>query len=115
MGKGNQIRHYTYGEDLAKGICLLLDHPKAKNDDFNISTDVSTSVLELAELIWNKIKPKEDFQYKSINAFEYDVQKRIPSTEKAEKLLGFKAETSLDQMLDIVIPWMIDAREKGMY
>ena len=41
--------------------------------------------------------------------------KRIPSTEKAEKLLGFKAETSLDQMLDIVIPWMIDAREKGMY
>ena len=115
LGKGNQIRHYTYGEDLAKGICLLLDHPKARNDDFNISTDVSTSVLELAELIWNKIKPKEDFQYKSINAFEYDVQKRIPSTEKAEKLLGFKAETSLDKMLDIVIPWMIDAREKGMY
>ena len=47
--------------------------------------------------------------------FEYDVQKRIPSTAKAEKLVGFNAETSLDQMLDIVIPWMIDAREKGMY
>ena len=34
LGKGNQIRHYTYGEDLAKGIVLLLDHEKAKNNDF---------------------------------------------------------------------------------
>ena len=54
LGKGNQIRHYTYGEDLAKGIVLLLDHEKAKNNDFNLSTSKSTTVLELADLIFKK-------------------------------------------------------------
>tara|TARA_A100001011_G_C14274597_1_gene828577 strand:+ start:353 stop:1375 length:1023 start_codon:yes stop_codon:yes gene_type:complete len=115
LGSGNQIRHYTYGEDLAEGICLLLDHENAKNNDFNISTSTSTTVLELAEKIWKKIKPDEEFKYKNVDPFEYDVQKRIPSTSKAKNLLGFEAKTSLDEILDVVIPWIIDAKEKGLY
>ena len=39
--------------------------------------------------------------------------KRIPSTEKAKNLLGFEANTSLSEMLDIVIPWIIEAKEEG--
>ena len=54
LGEGNQIRHYTYGEDLAKGICTLLTHENAKNNDFNLSTSESTTVLELANLILAK-------------------------------------------------------------
>ena len=115
LGSGNQIRHYTYGEDLAEGICLLLEHENAKNNDFNISTSTSTTVLELAEKIWKKIKPDQEFKYKNVDPFEYDVQKRIPSTEKAKKLLGFEAKTSLDEILDIVIPWIVDAKKKGLY
>jgi len=115
LGNGNQIRHYTYGEDLAKGIVMLLDHENAKNDDFNLSTSESTSVLDLAEKIWKKLKPGKEFKYVSTDPYEYDVQKRIPSTEKAKNLLGFEAETTLDEMLDIVIPWIEDAHTKGFY
>ena len=115
LGNGNQIRHYTYGEDLAKGIVMLLDHENAKNDDFNLSTSESTSVLDLAEKIWKKLKPDKEFKYISTDPYEYDVQKRIPSTEKAKNLLGFEADTSLDEMLDIVIPWIKDAHTKGFY
>mgnify|MGYP001268067306 FL=1 len=115
LGSGNQIRHYTYGEDLAEGICLLLDHENAKNNDFNISTSTSTSVLELAEKIWKKIKPDQEFKYINVEPFEYDVQKRIPSTDKAKTLLDFEAKTSLDEILDIVIPWITKAKEKGYY
>ena len=115
LGKGNQVRHYTYGGDLAKGITLLLKHPNAKNEDFNISTDVSTTVLELAKIIWEKIRPDEEFSYNCVDSFEYDVQKRIPSVEKAKRLLDFQTETSLDKMLDIVIPWMIEAKDKELY
>lgn len=107
LGAGNQIRHYTYGGDLARGIRLCIESPKAVNEDFNLSTPVSTSVLELAELIWNKIyKGEKPFRYVSDTAFKYDVQKRVPSVAKAERLLNFKAETSLDQLLDEVIPWI---------
>ena len=94
---------------------MLLDHPNAKNEDFNLSTSESTNVLELAELIWKKLKPDKDFKYDSVDPYEYDVQKRIPSTEKAKKMLGFEAKTSLDKMLDIVIPWIKDAYAKGYY
>ena len=45
--------------------------------------------------------------------FEYDVQRRVPSTEKAKRVLGFEATTSLDQMLDEVIPWIRSAIEAG--
>ena len=76
LGNGNQIRHYTYGEDLAKGIVMLLDHENAKNDDFNLSTSESTSVLDLAEKIWKKLKPEKEFKYISTDPYEYDVQKR---------------------------------------
>ena len=115
LGSGNQIRHYTYGEDLAKGICLLLEHPNAKNEDFNLSTAQSTTVLELAEIIWKKIRKDEEFKFTCVDPFEFDVQKRIPSTDKAKKLLGFEATTTIDEMLDIVIPWIEKAKDENLF
>jgi len=114
LGAGDQVRHYTYGGDLAKGIVTCMSHEKALNEDFNISTAVSTTVLELAELIWRKIHgPAKPFRYVSDEAFEYDVQKRVPSVDKAKKILGFECTTSLDEMLDEVIPWIQMAIDEG--
>lgn len=107
LGSGAQIRHYTYGGDLARGIRMCIESDAAINEDFNLSTAVSTTVLELAEKIWRKIHgEKLPFAYTSDDPFPYDVQKRVPAVEKAERLLGFKAETTLDEILDEVIPWI---------
>ena len=96
-------------------MVTLLEHKNAKNDDFNLSTSVSTSVLELADMIFSKINPGIDPNYKFVDPFTYDVQKRIPDTEKAKTLLGFEAKTSLSDMLDIVIPWVVEARNNNLY
>jgi UDP-glucose 4-epimerase len=114
LGSGEQVRHYTYGGDLAEGIVASMEHADALNDDFNLSTDQSTTVLELAELIWRKIKGREvPLRVISDEPFEFDVQRRVPSTEKAKRALGFEATTTLDQMLDEVIPWIRSAIEAG--
>ena len=114
LGDGSQTRHYTYGADLAEGVVLAMEHPDALNEDFNLSTAESTTVLELAELIWKKIKgPDEPFRYECDEPFEHDVQRRVPATDKAKRVLGFAAETSLDAMLDEVIPWVTRAVEDG--
>lgn len=113
LGKGNQIRCYTYGGDLAKGIVNATFSPKAKNEDFNLSTNEQTSVLELAKTIWKKINKNKPFAYVSDEAFEHDVQKRVPDTNKAKEVLGFEATTTLDQMLDEVIPWIKKQVELG--
>jgi len=113
LGDGNQIRHYTYGGDLARGIVTAMEHPAALNDDFNLSTSQSTTVVALAERIWKKIRGENaPFRYVSDQPFEYDVRCRVPSTEKAERILGFRADTSLDEMLDEVIPWVAKAVEE---
>lgn len=113
LGSGNQIRHYTYGGDLAKGIVLATFSKKAINEDFNISTNESTTVLQLAKLIWNKINLNKPFRYVSDKPFKYDVQNRIPDTTKAEKILGFRTQTTLSEMLDEVIPWVREQIKKG--
>lgn len=106
LGKGNQVRCYTYGGDIAKGISAAVFSGKAKNEDFNISTDKPTTVLELAKKIWKKINRNKPFSYVSEKPYTYDVVKRVPDVTKAKKLLGFEAKTSLDTMLDEVIGWI---------
>lgn len=113
LGKGNQIRHYTYAGDLARGIRLCIESENAVNEDFNLSTPVSTTVMELAETIWKRLNPDKEFRVVSDEPFKYDVQKRVPSVEKAERLLGFKAETSLDEILDEVVPWIAEQVKIG--
>src|SRR5438132_13457960 len=44
LGDGDQVRHYTYGGDLAVGIRTCMEAPAATNEDFNISTARSTTV-----------------------------------------------------------------------
>jgi len=114
LGSGDQVRHYTYGSDLAAGIVTAMEHPDALGEDFNLSTSESTTVLELAEVIWRKIKgPGVPLRVVHDEPFAHDVQRRVPSTDKAKRVLGFEAPTSLDQMLDEVIPWITQAVDAG--
>ncbi len=114
LGQGNQVRHYTYGGDLARGIAATLLHPGAVNEDFNLSTAESTSVLELAELIWRKIKgPDVPFRIVTEKPYEHDVQRRVPDLAKASRVLGYQATTTLDEMLAEVIPWIEQAVREG--
>jgi UDP-glucose 4-epimerase len=114
LGSGEQLRHYTYGGDLARGVVDAMEHPDARNDDFNISTAQGATVLEVAQAIWRKVKG-DGVPLRVVHdlPFEHDVQRRVPDTEKAKRVLGFEATTSLDEMLDEVIPWIDHAIKAG--
>jgi len=114
LGSGDQVRHYTYGGDLAAGLVTAMERAEAWNEDFNVSTAEGTTVRELAALIWRKVKGDAvPLRLAHDDPFPYDVQRRVPDTEKAKKLLGFEATTTLDQMLDEVIPWIDAAIRAG--
>jgi UDP-glucose 4-epimerase len=114
LGDGSQVRCYTYGGDLARGVAMAMESDLAFNEDFNLSTSETTTVRELCEILWRKIHgPNVPLNIKNDDGFKYDVKKRIPSTKKAKELLGFEASTSLDQMLDEVIDWVAQAIKLG--
>jgi UDP-glucose 4-epimerase len=114
LGDGSQVRHYTYGGDLAHGIRLAMESDAAVNEDFNLSTAASTTVLELAQAIWRHVHgPDRPFRFVSDPPFEHDVQLRVPDVRKARAVLGFEATTTLDAMLDEVVPWIRGELEAG--
>jgi UDP-glucose 4-epimerase len=114
LGDGGQVRHYTYGGDLAHGIRLAMESDRALNEDFNLSTAQSTTVRELAALIWRKVHgPGRPLRLVSDPPYEHDVQMRVPDVTKARELLGFEATTSLDEVLDEVIPWIGEEIKAG--
>ena len=110
LGSGDQIRCYTNGRDIGRGIRYVIENENAINEDFNISIATPTSVLELAELVWNKINPGKEFRYVSDDPFEYDVQKRVPDVTKAKNLLGYEAEIGLSESIDEVMEYLNEHR-----
>jgi len=114
LGDGDQVRHYTYGGDLARGIRLSLECEGALDEDFNLSTATSTTVRELAAAIWRRVHgPDRPLRLVSDPPYEHDVQRRVPDTAKAQRVLGFEAETTLEAMLDEVIPWVREQIARG--
>jgi nucleoside-diphosphate-sugar epimerase len=71
-------------------------------------------VRELAEAIWRKVNGADrPLNLVSDPPYEHDVQMRVPDVRKAREVLGFEATTSLEEMLDEVIPWIQDEIKVG--
>jgi nucleoside-diphosphate-sugar epimerase len=106
LGDGRQTRAFTHVRDIARGIILAMESEAAVNEDFNISASRETEVIELARLIFDACAPGHEFRVVSVPGFTYDVQRRIPSTDKARTVLGFEAEVALEDGLGEVVDWL---------
>ncbi len=115
LGSGSQLRHFTYGGDIARGIAAAMSHPRAAGEDFNLSATTGTTVLELARQVWAKIRgPDVPLRVEHDTPYPHDVQRRVPATGKARRILGFQATTTLDEMLDEVVGWVTEALAAGL-
>jgi dTDP-L-rhamnose 4-epimerase len=100
---GNQRRDLIHVRDLVRGKLLLLDHPDANDDIFNIGTGKPSSILDLAEtlieLCGKNFSP--DIIYKFRNG---DIRDCYADISKI-KALGFAPELSLREGLKDLIAW----------
>jgi UDP-glucose 4-epimerase len=115
LGSGDQLRHFTYGGDIALGLLAAMECPEAAGEDFNLATTTGTTVLELARLIWTTIRgPDVPLRLEHDEPYRDDVQRRVPATGKARRILGFEARTTLPEMVDEVIGWVTQALAAGL-
>ncbi len=106
LGDGQQVRCYTHGKDIARGIRMAMESSRAMNEDYNISNARPTTVLELATLIWRRINPDKPFRWVSDEPYQCDVQKRLPDVSKARDDFAFEANILLETSIDEVIESM---------
>ena len=107
-GKGKQVRSFCYVEDAARGIVSALFCPRAGGEIFNIGNDYEPiSIKDLAQKVIKisrrPLKPSFVNYNNSDRVSERDILTRIPSIEKAKRILKFRPQVSLDDGLSRMI------------
>lgn len=111
-GDGLQTRTFTYVDDTIEGIYAATIKPEANGEIFNIGGNREITICDLAELIRDLSDYRSDIKiifipYDEISkGTKYqDVMRRVPDTTKAEKILGVRAQTSLEDGLRRTFEW----------
>ena len=102
-GDGSPIREYIFAKDAARGMILALEK-YCKADPINLSSGESVTINDLAKKILDicNYDPKIIFDKSKPGG----QSRRVLTNHKAERILGFKALTSLDEGLKSTINWI---------
>ena len=95
-GDGNQIRAWCYVDDFVEGLMQCLENPQAIGHSFNIGNARAViTILGLAQTVCRVLDSKSDIVFDP--PLSADIAIRIPSVNKAEEILGFKAKVDLEE------------------
>ena len=101
---GDQIRAWCYIDDIVESILLCLEKDEAIGQAFNIgNARSSVTIYQLARLVVRLAESRSPIEFVPWNFA--DVELRIPDTRKAQELLGFRAQTDLEDGLLRTIAW----------
>ena len=107
FGSGEQTRTITYVDDIADGIVTAMDSEAGTGEDFNISASEEMTVAEIARIIWEECgEDPAAFELEHLESFEVDVQRRWPDVSKAERLLGWRAQTGVREGIRRTVEWL---------
>ena len=114
---GSCIRDYINVVDLAKAHVSEIDRILEKKQDeqvevFNIGTGRGLSVLELVTMFEKATGVK--LNYKIVGRREGDIEKVWANPERANKVLGWKADTPVEDTLLSAWKWQLKLRERGI-
>jgi len=109
-GDGDQIRSWIYIDDMVDGLLLAMIKAEAVGESFNIGNPRGTITINgLAELVLSVTGFSSKIVHVPRQAV--DVELRIPSIEKARKLLGFSPRVDLREGTERTVAWYRDRVE----
>jgi UDP-glucose 4-epimerase len=116
-GDGRQVRSFTYVDDTVDGFVRALARPETSGEVINIGGDEPISIIRLAQQVQAALQIALPLRativpFERIGGRYEDVRCRIPDTEKAERLLGFRATVGLAEGLRHTIAWHRMVREE---
>jgi UDP-glucose 4-epimerase len=113
FGNGEQTRTLTHVDDIADGVVSAMSTPAGLNEDFNISAARELTVAEIARIVWVACgEDPADFELEHLPTFAVDVQRRWPSVEKAEQLLGWRSQIDVEGGIARTVEWLRERAEQ---
>jgi len=112
-GSGKQSRCFCYVGDVVGALVKLMDAEDSVGELFNIGSSQEISILDLAQRVKELTDSDSEIVFVPYDeAYEEgfeDMPRRIPDTSKVNKLVGFKPEKRLDEILQAVIDFHSDS------
>jgi dTDP-glucose 4,6-dehydratase len=103
-GDGDQIRSWCYIDDLIDGLMACLTHEKAVGQVFNIGDPRGTiTIYGLAETVIRVTGSRSRIEF--VPKTFADVERRIPSIEKAKQFLGYRPKVTLEEGIRRTAEW----------
>jgi nucleoside-diphosphate-sugar epimerase len=109
FGDGEQVRCFTWIDDVASAVAAYLDDSRTSGESFNLGNPHPTTMKELAQKIFDLGQkkgfdiPGERLEFDHIPVYGDDVRIRIPAIDKARSVLGWEPTVTLDEALEICL------------
>lgn len=100
FGDGNQVRCFTWIDDVARIINDWSWRAETSREIYNIGSESPTKIIDLAKMIWHKARPDDDFDCHYVGSYIDDVLIRIPDCSKLRKMSGWSHSKTLDEMIE---------------
>jgi nucleoside-diphosphate-sugar epimerase len=118
-GDGRQTRSFTYVSDTVDGVVRALARPETSGEVINIGNDQPIEIIELARKVQEAMGIEGDLRVNHVGLEELggnyqDVRHRVPSLEKAKRLLGFEPKVSLEEGLAKTLAWHLELRAEAV-
>lgn len=98
-GDGTQIRAWCYVDDMVDGLLLVMEHPKAIGESFNIgNARAVVTIFGLANTVVRVLNSKSAIRF--VRKDYADIELRVPNVDKARDLIGFEAKVDLEEGIE---------------
>ena len=106
-GDGRQTRCFCYVGDVVGAMLKIAGHPEASGRAYNLGGTEEVSMEELARRVVDVVGSDSKIRYVPYDeAYEEgfeDMQRRVPDTTRARKLVGFEPTVALDEIIAMVV------------
>lgn len=105
-GDGTQSRCFGHIADVVEGLTAMMENPACFGQVINMGSDAEVSINDLAQKAISLTSSSSEIKYIPYSeaygeGFE-DMQRRVPSLEKAKRLIGYQPTRSLDDIINDV-------------
>jgi len=105
-GDGNQIRAWCFVDDFVDCLMACVENSAAIGESFNIGNARAVmTTYGLAQTVCRVLGSRSNIAFKP--ALSAEVELRIPSVEKAFRMLGFRAKIDLDEGIRRTADWFL--------